>query len=311
MISGGSGRGGYDPLVAMVREQGPIEDRLVRQRLADIYARERILKYLGFRFQTAVATGDFSGAPDGSVMKLLKAELVTRIGDFATDVLGPGRCTGGRRRVRERLLAAPVPEPVRHPDRRRHQRGAPQQPGPACPGPAERTLQRPHRPLPRPPQGVTSTRSGSGTALARFVPYRSSQRVRHGRCRARQQGQRRYSAGIECGVPQTRRWRPRGRSGGPVPRAWHDALDGQDQCEIPDDGSWPRPVRARPCPRRPRQPWPRRRQCHRGRRWSRIRPLPGPVVPSRRRSGSSDASPPSQVEHHRAMQPTRRCRWPR
>ncbi len=89
MISGGSGRGGFDPLVAMVHEQGPIEDRVVRQRLADIYARERILKYLGFRFQTAVATGDFSGAPDGSVMKLLKAELVTRIGDFATDVLGP------------------------------------------------------------------------------------------------------------------------------------------------------------------------------------------------------------------------------
>ena len=36
MISGGSGRGGYDPLVAMVRDQGPIEDRVVRQRLADI-----------------------------------------------------------------------------------------------------------------------------------------------------------------------------------------------------------------------------------------------------------------------------------
>ncbi len=89
LISGGSGRGGFDPLIAMVRDRGPVVDRVARQRLADVYARERILKYLGFRFQTAVASGDFASAPHGSVMKLLKTELVTRIGNLATEALGP------------------------------------------------------------------------------------------------------------------------------------------------------------------------------------------------------------------------------
>jgi alkylation response protein AidB-like acyl-CoA dehydrogenase len=54
-----------------------------RQRLAACYTREQILRYLGFRVQTAISSGEPIG-PTGSVLKLAQAQHVTT---SATDLL--------------------------------------------------------------------------------------------------------------------------------------------------------------------------------------------------------------------------------
>jgi alkylation response protein AidB-like acyl-CoA dehydrogenase len=63
-----------------------------RQRLAACYMREQILRYLGFRVQTAIGRGDPIG-PTGSVLKLAQAQHVTI---SAVDLLSfaPGAALG-------------------------------------------------------------------------------------------------------------------------------------------------------------------------------------------------------------------------
>ena len=54
-----------------------------------------ILRYLGFRAQTALSQGRAPG-PETSVMKLFAAEYLRRLGDAALEVLGPdGMLDGG------------------------------------------------------------------------------------------------------------------------------------------------------------------------------------------------------------------------
>jgi alkylation response protein AidB-like acyl-CoA dehydrogenase len=70
----------YPTLLEAARRIGGVGDVVVRQRLAACYAREQILRYLGFRVQTSISTGDAVG-PTGSVLKLAQAQHVSITAD--------------------------------------------------------------------------------------------------------------------------------------------------------------------------------------------------------------------------------------
>jgi alkylation response protein AidB-like acyl-CoA dehydrogenase len=73
-IGGGNAAAkGYDALVELARKSGHNTDPMFRQRLADAYAREQILRYLRERVQASVRAGR-PPAVDGSVLKVLWAE---------------------------------------------------------------------------------------------------------------------------------------------------------------------------------------------------------------------------------------------
>jgi alkylation response protein AidB-like acyl-CoA dehydrogenase len=85
--SSGSGRGtstvggSFAQLLALARWLDRTDDPLVRQRLADVYAHERM--------RELVAAGDARSGLSGSIGKLLWTRSMTRLGDVAADLLGP------------------------------------------------------------------------------------------------------------------------------------------------------------------------------------------------------------------------------
>jgi alkylation response protein AidB-like acyl-CoA dehydrogenase len=88
----GSGAGGRsDPiahrLAALARERDVL-DATARQRIADIWIRTEIGRYLGMRTMTAALRGERPG-PEGSVAKLAGTALAVDIGRIAVDLLGP------------------------------------------------------------------------------------------------------------------------------------------------------------------------------------------------------------------------------
>jgi alkylation response protein AidB-like acyl-CoA dehydrogenase len=64
-------------------------DPIVRERLVDVYMRERLIQYLRNRAITALGRGEAPG-PEGSIMKLALGQLYKRIGDLSLELLGPG-----------------------------------------------------------------------------------------------------------------------------------------------------------------------------------------------------------------------------
>ena len=95
LIGGGtSSRGSTDDLVRLARAHGVVADPAVRQGLAAAYTGEQILKYLGFRVQTATSRGDAPG-PEASVMKLAYAQHLKRSGELALAVMGPAAGLAG------------------------------------------------------------------------------------------------------------------------------------------------------------------------------------------------------------------------
>lgn len=89
-IGGGGMRGGmgFHDLVEMAQSLEKTGERVVRQQLADIYIRTQVLKYLGYRSQSALSQGRAPG-PEGSVSKLGYAELLKRQGSLALALQGP------------------------------------------------------------------------------------------------------------------------------------------------------------------------------------------------------------------------------
>ncbi len=86
----GSERGKEFGIVRDLADQcGLLDDRLIRQRLADCYTRHQILTFFGYRMQTALSHGTPLGA-EASVMKLFYAEHVRRLANLAVDIEGPG-----------------------------------------------------------------------------------------------------------------------------------------------------------------------------------------------------------------------------
>ena len=75
------------PLSELARRSGRIDDPLVRQRLADMWARERMQRWMGEAIQNAVRRGE---APpiDPALMKLFAAESKRRSGELAAGLGG-------------------------------------------------------------------------------------------------------------------------------------------------------------------------------------------------------------------------------
>ena len=73
----------FDDVVAIARSTGRID----RQQLVDVYARRVVLDVLNNRVQSALFSGKIPSA-EGSVIKLLMAELGTATADLAIDSLG-------------------------------------------------------------------------------------------------------------------------------------------------------------------------------------------------------------------------------
>jgi alkylation response protein AidB-like acyl-CoA dehydrogenase len=87
---GGGGRStGVKPLVALARRRGVLDNSTVRQGIADIYIRTRIMGFIGQRTRAAVTAGKAPG-PEGSIAKLAGALLSRRSSDLAIAIAGVG-----------------------------------------------------------------------------------------------------------------------------------------------------------------------------------------------------------------------------
>ncbi len=103
---GGGGRSSVHGLIDLARTHGRSADPVIRQQLADLYTRSRIQKFLGMRTLTAASQGKMPG-PEGSIGKLLGAQMYTQMGDLALAIVGPAGVTGDLRHA-QGFLAAPA-----------------------------------------------------------------------------------------------------------------------------------------------------------------------------------------------------------
>jgi alkylation response protein AidB-like acyl-CoA dehydrogenase len=87
LIGTASGGSNFEAVVRLARECGRGPSPVARQRLAALYTGLQLLKYLGFRVQTALSRGEQPG-PESSVIKLAYSEHVARLGDLVVDLQG-------------------------------------------------------------------------------------------------------------------------------------------------------------------------------------------------------------------------------
>jgi alkylation response protein AidB-like acyl-CoA dehydrogenase len=83
-----AGAGTLNRLIEMARCFGRSHDPVVRQHLADLITRGRIAGYTNQRALAKLAVGQLPG-PELSIAKLAATELLRRIGDYVSLVLGP------------------------------------------------------------------------------------------------------------------------------------------------------------------------------------------------------------------------------
>jgi alkylation response protein AidB-like acyl-CoA dehydrogenase len=81
-------RAEWDRLVAMARDLGRLEDRVIRDRIASAYVRVETMRFLGYRILTGVLSTGIIGA-EASVSKLYWSEYHRDVTRLAIDVLGP------------------------------------------------------------------------------------------------------------------------------------------------------------------------------------------------------------------------------
>jgi alkylation response protein AidB-like acyl-CoA dehydrogenase len=94
MIGGAGQTSTYDAVLAIAKACGRTDEPVIRQRLADVYARERILKFLSMRMQTAVMHRRGT-PPDPSVLKCFFTESLTRRVELAVELEGPAGMLAG------------------------------------------------------------------------------------------------------------------------------------------------------------------------------------------------------------------------
>ncbi len=87
-VSGGGGsRVGAKRLGALARARGLGDDPVIRDRIADLYIRERLLGFTGMRIRAAAAAGEAPG-PVASIAKLATALLGTQAANLAMAIVG-------------------------------------------------------------------------------------------------------------------------------------------------------------------------------------------------------------------------------
>ena len=74
---------------ATARQMGRTDEPMVRQALADVYTRERILKFLGMRMQTAIMHKRGT-PPDPSVLKNFFTQSLSKRVELAVELEGAG-----------------------------------------------------------------------------------------------------------------------------------------------------------------------------------------------------------------------------
>jgi alkylation response protein AidB-like acyl-CoA dehydrogenase len=85
---GGGGRGaGIRPYVDAARHRGMLDDPVVRDRIVDLYIRQRILSFIGLRTRAAVQAGQAPG-PEGSIGKLFGALMSRDAADLGASIAG-------------------------------------------------------------------------------------------------------------------------------------------------------------------------------------------------------------------------------
>jgi acyl-CoA dehydrogenase len=89
----GGGRGGVHELIALARRRGVADDPVIRQQLADLYAKSRVQKFIGMRTLTAASQGRMPG-PEGSIGKLFGAQVTAQMGAVALAITGPAVIAG-------------------------------------------------------------------------------------------------------------------------------------------------------------------------------------------------------------------------
>ena len=94
MIGGAGLSSTFVAVLALARECGRTDDPLVRQMLADVYSRERILKFHGMRMQTAMMHKR-GIPPDPSVLKNFFVQSLTQRVDLALTLEGTAGMLAG------------------------------------------------------------------------------------------------------------------------------------------------------------------------------------------------------------------------
>ncbi len=94
LIAGGNKASDAVALCALAGKLGRSGDPVLRQKLVDCWARQRIQAFHGYRLQTALSQGRQPG-PETSIMKLYAAEYLRRLGDTALALLGPDGMRAG------------------------------------------------------------------------------------------------------------------------------------------------------------------------------------------------------------------------
>jgi acyl-CoA dehydrogenase len=87
MIGGAGASSGFAGILSLAQRLGATGDPIVRQRLAEVWMRERILKFLGWRMQTAVLHKNIR-PPDPSVLKNFFVQSLAQRVELAVDLQG-------------------------------------------------------------------------------------------------------------------------------------------------------------------------------------------------------------------------------
>jgi alkylation response protein AidB-like acyl-CoA dehydrogenase len=87
-IAGGSGMSDPERLRLLALELGATGDPLFRQRFAEAWSRNEIIRYLKLRTRTAMSQGRRPG-PEASIMKMAYSRYVKGLGALMVDVQGP------------------------------------------------------------------------------------------------------------------------------------------------------------------------------------------------------------------------------
>jgi len=87
MIGGAGASSGFAGIHALARRLDVTDDPLIRQRLVDVWMRERIIKFLAMRMQTAILHRNIA-PPDPSVLKNFFVESLSRRVELAVDLQG-------------------------------------------------------------------------------------------------------------------------------------------------------------------------------------------------------------------------------
>lgn len=85
---GGSSMYTFDQVAALARAMGRDRDAVTRQKLAELFTRYELLRFLGYRVRTAASRGEMPG-PESSVMKLAVSKLYETGGDLVIELEGP------------------------------------------------------------------------------------------------------------------------------------------------------------------------------------------------------------------------------